>query len=88
MKECFPFRTSHSGRSLFSVARPVDSLNVVRVIVPPRSSHPSWADVVRYDAIFLSISFRISALERTLGIREDDGDRRCGGFPSGVVILP
>ena len=37
---------SASARSLFPVAPPVDSLNVVRMIVPPRSSHATGMDVV------------------------------------------
>ena len=49
--------TSPSARSLFPVAPPVDSLNVVRMIVTPRSSHPSWADVVRYDVAVVGEPF-------------------------------
>lgn len=44
---------SASARSLFSVAPPVDSLNVVRMIVPPRSSHAAGMDVVGYDVAII-----------------------------------
>jgi hypothetical protein len=42
-------RRSLSARPLLAIAPPVDSLNVVRVIISPRSTHPAGADVVRYD---------------------------------------
>lgn len=41
--------TSPSARPLFPVAPPVDSLNVVGMIVPPRASHATGTDMVRYD---------------------------------------
>ena len=41
--------TSPSARSLFPVAPPVDSLDVVRMIVSPRSSHAAGIDVVGYN---------------------------------------
>jgi hypothetical protein len=44
-----PSPTSHSGRSPFSVAPPVNSLNVAGMIVPPRSSHSTGINVVRND---------------------------------------
>ncbi len=40
---------SASARSLFPVAPPVDSLNVVGMIVSPRTSHAAGIDVVGYD---------------------------------------
>ena len=41
--------TSPSARPLFPVAPPVDSLNVVRMIVTPRTAHAAGTDVVGYD---------------------------------------
>lgn len=41
-------RRSLSARPLLAIAPPVNRLNVVRVIVSPRSTHTAWVDVVGY----------------------------------------
>src|SRR5580700_3858504 len=46
-----------AARSLLSVAPPVDSLDVVRMIVPPRSAHAAGTDVVRHDVAVLGKPF-------------------------------
>ncbi len=40
---------SHSARTLFSVAPPVNCLNVLRMIVSPGSSHSSGMDMVGHN---------------------------------------
>ena len=52
-----PARRAASPCGSRADAPPVDSLDVVGVIVPPRSSHPSWADVVRYDVAVVGEPF-------------------------------
>jgi hypothetical protein len=40
-----------STRSLVSIAHPVHSLDIVRMVVSPRSSHSFGVDVVGYDVV-------------------------------------
>jgi hypothetical protein len=45
---------SNSARSLFSIAPPVNCLNIIGMVVAPGSSHASWVDVVRNDVVVVS----------------------------------
>jgi hypothetical protein len=40
-----------SARSLFSIAPPVNCLNIIRMVISPGSSHASGVDVVRHDVV-------------------------------------
>jgi len=48
---------SHSARSFFPVAPPVDGLNVVGMIVSPCPAHAAGANVVRYDVAIVGEPF-------------------------------
>src|ERR1700733_9733489 len=47
----------HSGRSFFSITPPVCCLDIVRVVVSPRPSHPFGIPVVWDDVIVVSELF-------------------------------
>ena len=59
--------TSPSARPLFSVAPPVDSLNVVGMIVSPRASHATGIDVVGYDVAIVGELFLAESALAVLG---------------------
>src|SRR4051794_4619712 len=72
---CYPFRhkrQSSPAGSLFSVGPPVGRLDVVGMIIPPRSSHSTGIDVVRNDvAVIRELSLAESAqaiLRRDLSV--------------------
>jgi hypothetical protein len=53
---------SDPARSLLPIAPPVNSLDIIRVIVSPCPSHSPWADMVRYDiAIIRELRFADAA---------------------------
>jgi hypothetical protein len=56
---------SSSARPLFSVAPPVGSLNIVGMIVPPRSAHASGINVIGYGVAVVSEFFIV---DRTLAV--------------------
>jgi hypothetical protein len=49
--------TSPSARPLFSVAPPVDGLNVLRMVVSPCPSHAAGIDVIGYDVAIVAELF-------------------------------
>jgi len=60
---------SHSARSFFPVAPPVDGLNVVGMIVSPCPSHAAGMDVVGND---VSVNRELDVAEGTSPILSDD----------------
>src|SRR5579859_6316159 len=68
----YPFRRERQSTpagSLFSIAPPVDSLDVFGMIVPPRSSHSTGIDVVRNDVVIVR---ELSLAEGTYSILGGD----------------
>jgi hypothetical protein len=59
-------RWSQPGRSFLTIAPRVDSLNVVWMIVPPRSAHAARANVVRCDVAVVGEPFLAQCTDATL----------------------